>query len=75
MEEELKQVHALVRENHEMLRAIRRDAWFHTIVHLVFWLAIVASSWYAYQKYLVPYLGSVPTAAQFQQMLSQYRLK
>ena len=58
MDPELKrmllEIKSLSKENHRMLRAIRRDQWFGFIGKIVFWIIIVGLPIYAYQQYVRP---------------------
>jgi hypothetical protein len=45
---------ALSKDNHRMLRAIRRDAWFALVWKIVFWAALILVPLYLYQQYLKP---------------------
>ena len=62
---------ALAKDNHRMLRAMRRDAWFSFFGQLLFWLVIIVGPLY----FLAPYLGSLPSAAELQNLLNQAKLQ
>jgi hypothetical protein len=65
----LVEVKALVKDNHDMLRLIRREAWTAYIVKVIFWVVIVIAPIF----FLLPYLGSLPTPAQMQDVLKAYQ--
>jgi len=50
----LDEVHALAKDNHKMLRAIRRDQWFGFIGKILFWIIMIGVPLYVYQQYLQP---------------------
>lgn len=85
---ELDEVKALVRDNHRILRAIRRDQWIGFVSKIVFWLIALAIPFYLYQQYLQPivakfttttgmapsgFLG-LPTSAELQKLLNSYKM-
>jgi hypothetical protein len=51
---ELGEIHALAKDNHQMLRAIRRDQWLGFVGRIVVWVIVLALPLYLYQKYLEP---------------------
>ena len=58
MDPELKQLvedtHALAKDNHRMLRAIRRGQWFSFFSTIIVWVIVVILPIYLYQQYLEP---------------------
>jgi hypothetical protein len=60
MEPELKrtldEIHALAKDNHRMLRAIRRDQWIGLVTKIIFWFIVVVAPLYLYQQYLQPFV-------------------
>ena len=52
--QQLEEIHALAKDNHRMLRAIRRAQWFNFFSSVVFWLAVLVIPLYLYQQYLAP---------------------
>lgn len=54
LKRELEEMRALVKDNHRMLRAIRRDQWLGFIGKIIFWALIVIVPYYVYQQYLQP---------------------
>ena len=73
MDPELKRMfeetRALAKDNHRMLRAIRRDQWFSFIAKLLFWAAIILVPLY----FLQPYLNLLPSESQLQDVLNLYQ--
>lgn len=49
---------ALVKDNHRMLRAIRRDQWFGFVARLIIWVIVLALPLYLYQEYVSPFVQS-----------------
>ncbi|MBI2410182.1 hypothetical protein HYV30_04070 [Candidatus Kaiserbacteria bacterium] len=63
MDPELKKVleetHALARDNHRMLRAIRRSQVVSLVSTIVVWVAVLALPLYFYQQYLAPTIEQI----------------
>jgi hypothetical protein len=58
---------ALAKDNHRMLRAIRRGQWFGWITKILFWGILLLLPLYLYQQYLEPlvsrfYPGAIPVS-------------
>ncbi|MEK7144603.1 MAG: hypothetical protein AAB794_01975 [Patescibacteria group bacterium] len=66
MDPELKQtlteIRAFTKDNHDMLRAIRRHQWYGLITSIIFWLAVLITPFYLYQQYLQPIVSKFSTA-------------
>ncbi len=50
----LEEIHALAKDNHRMLRAIRRNQWFGFITKVIIWIIVLALPLYLYQQFLAP---------------------
>jgi hypothetical protein len=59
IKEQLEEIHALAKDNHRMLRAIRRSQWFSFFTSIVFWLALILVPLYLYQQYVQPIINQV----------------
>jgi len=60
----LEETRALARDNHRMLRAIRREHWLGLIARLIIWAVVILLPLYIYQQYLGPLIKAVvPTTA------------
>lgn len=74
MDPELKSIltetRALAKDNHRMLRALRRAQVWGAVGKFVFWAVVVLVPLY----YLQPYLGLLPSSAELQNLLNQYKL-
>lgn len=55
---ELEEIRALAKDNHRMLRAIRRDQWWGFAARIVIWLIVLALPIYLYQQYVAPIIES-----------------
>ncbi len=94
MDSELKRVldetHALAKDNHRMLRAIRRDQLVGFVSKVVLWILILVLPLYIYQKYLGPIMAkfstlygvstttpgaSLPTSVELQKLIDSYKVK
>ncbi len=81
----LVEVHALAKDNHRMLRAIRRDAWFTFFGHLAIWVLVLVLPFYLYWRYGAPLLSrleaatgskvplTLPSLNDIQKLLDSYR--
>lgn len=56
---QLEELHALTRDNHRMLRAIRRDQWFGFFGKIIFWAIMLALPFYLYNEYVAPIVAKV----------------
>ncbi len=54
IQKQLEEIHALARDNHRMLRAIRRHQIFSAFSKFIIWGIIILSTLYSYQFYLKP---------------------
>lgn len=61
---QLEEIHALAKDNHQMLRAIRRDQWLGFIGRIIVWAIVLALPLYLYQQYLQPFVEKFSSAAQ-----------
>ena len=61
IKKQLEEIHALAKDNHRMLRAIRRNQWFNFFSSVVFWLAVLVIPIYLYQQYLAPTISKIST--------------
>jgi Trk-type K+ transport system membrane component len=89
LKQTLDQIHALTKDNHKMLRAIRRDQWFGFFGRIIIWLIVLALPLYLYQQYLQPLVSKFsansgvstsgllgfPTAAEMQKLLNSFQGK
>jgi hypothetical protein len=57
----LEETKALTKDNHRMLRAIRRDQWFGFIAKIIIWAFVLALPIYLYRQYLEPIVSSFST--------------
>lgn len=93
MDPELKRVldetHALAKDNHRMLRAIRRHQWYSFFGTITVWAIVLALPLYLYQQYLQPIVAKfsatpgatssgffgLPATADLQKLIDQYKAK
>lgn len=93
MDPELKRVldetHALAKDNHRMLRAIRRDQWFGFVWKIIIWFVVLVLPFYLYQQYVGPLVAKfsvlsgmatstsnvfgLPTTAELQKLINSYQ--
>lgn len=62
---------ALAKDNHRMLRSMRRVQVWSFIGKALFWIVVIIVPLY----FLQPYLSSFPTASQLQEILNAYQGK
>lgn len=87
LKRQVEEIHALVRDNHHMLRAIRRHQWWSFITTVIFWLVVLVAPFYLYQQYVQPLVAkfsapgaaassfSLPTSADVQKLLNSLQGK
>ena len=63
LKRQLEEIHALAKDNHQMLRAIRRDQWLGFIGRIIVWAIVLALPLYLYQQYLQPLVAKFAPAA------------
>ncbi len=91
MDPELKrsvdEIHALVKDNHDMLRAIRRHQWYGFLGSILFWAILIVTPLYLYQQYLQPFVAKfsattgvstsgpfgLPTSADLQKLINSFK--
>jgi len=83
----LEETHALAKDNHQMLRAIRRHQWYSVIGTLIVWAIVLALPLYLYQQYLQPLVAKfqtttgttttgpfgLPTSADLQKLINSFK--
>jgi len=89
LKRQLEEIHALAKDNHQMLRAIRRDQWLGFIGRVIVWIIVLALPLYLYQQYLQPLVSKfsssvgisatsgpfgLPTSAELQKLLNSYKV-
>ncbi|MFA6502939.1 MAG: hypothetical protein WCT45_01625 [Candidatus Paceibacterota bacterium] len=57
----IEETHALAKDNHQMLRAIRRDQWLGFFGRIIIWVVVLALPLYLYQQYFTPILEKFST--------------
>ena len=84
---QLEEIHALAKDNHRLLRAMRRHQLFGTVVSIVFWLVVLITPFYLYQQYLQPLVAkfqatpgatasglfNLPSSAELQKLINSYK--
>ncbi len=63
MKQLLLETHALAKDNHDMLRAIRRDQWLGFVGRIIIWAIVLALPLYLYQQYLQPFVTKFSQAS------------
>lgn len=71
-ERRLDQIHALTRDTHRMVRAIRRDQWIGFTIKVLFWIIILALPYFLYTRYLAPILSAVSSQGAGSSSASQF---
>ncbi len=87
LKRQLEEIHALTKDNHRMLRAIRRDQWLGFIGRVIVWIIVLALPLYLYQQYLQPFVSKFssapgatttgpfgfPTSAQMEKLINSFK--
>lgn len=83
----LEETRALVKDNHQMLRTIRRHQWYGFIGKIIVWIVVLIVPLYLYQQYLQPLVAmfssasstptsgifGFPTSAELQKLINSYK--
>ena len=86
MRRQLEEIHALAKDNHRMLRAIRRGQWFSFLSTVIVWIVVLALPILLYQQYLAPMVAKfsatsettatgmfgLPSFADIQKLINSY---
>ena len=59
LEQQLEEIHALAKDNHRMLRAIRRGQWMSFFSTIIVWIVVLALPLYLYREYLEPVVSKI----------------
>lgn len=84
---QLEEIHALAKDNHRLIRAVRRHQLFGIVTSVVFWLVILAAPFYLYQQYLKPLVAKfqattgsptsgplgLPTTADIEKLINSFK--
>ena len=87
LKRELEQIHVLTKDNHRMLRAIRRDQMYALIAKIVFWAVIIGVPIYFYQAVFKPQFDEfkqnptgaalnvfgLPSSAEIQKLIDSFK--
>ncbi len=63
LERTLDEIHALAKDNHRMLRAIRRSQWLSFFSTVIIWVVLLALPLYLYQQYVQPIIERISIAS------------
>jgi hypothetical protein len=83
----LDEVHALAKDNHRLLRAVRRHQILELFGRYVLWIVVILLTYYSYVTYAAPFIqkfsaspsavtpGSLglPTSADLQKLINSYK--
>ncbi|MCX6787139.1 MAG: hypothetical protein NTY93_01275 [Candidatus Kaiserbacteria bacterium] len=85
IERQIEEIHALAKDNHRMLRAIRRGQWLSFLSTVIVWIVVLALPLFLYQQYLQPLITKfsasgttttgvfgLPTSADIQKLINSY---
>lgn len=84
---QLEEIHALAKDNHRMLRAIRRHEWISLVSRIFIWAFVLILPLYLYQQYLYPIVSKLapagsaapagpfglPTSADVEKLINSYK--
>jgi len=60
----LEETHALAKDNHRMLRSIRRSQILSFLSTIIIWIVVLALPLYLYQQYLAPVVAKFSAASE-----------
>ncbi len=83
LKRQLEEIHALAKDNHQMLRAIRRRQLIMDFGKFVVWFVLIALAFFGFQQYVKPLIDTftstntattsifgLPTSAEIQKLLN-----
>jgi len=87
MKKLIEETHALAKDNHDMLRRIRRDQWLGFVGRVIVWAIVLALPLYLYQQYMQPIVArfsststtttsgmfGIPTSADLQKLINSFK--
>lgn len=87
LKRELEQIRVLAKDNHDMLRKIRRDQWLGFFGRIVVWVIVLALPLYIYQQYIEPFVSKfsenastttsgpfgLPTSVELQKLINSFK--
>ena len=87
LKRQLEEIHRLTKDNHDMLRAIRRDQWLGFFGRIIVWLIVLALPLFLYQQYVQPIVDkfsvtpgttapgtfSIPSSAEIQKLINSFK--
>jgi hypothetical protein len=87
LKQELAQIRALVKDNHDMLRAIRRDQWLGFVGRVIVWIVVLGLPLYLYHQYMQPFVSAythqaglstsgpfgLPTFAEIEKLINSFK--
>lgn len=85
---QLEEIHALAKDTHRLLRAVRRHQLFGIVMTIIFWLVILITPFYFFQQYLQPFVAKysattgmstsgpfgLPTTADLQKLINSFKV-
>ena len=82
----MEETHALTRDTHRLVRAMRRDQWVSFFGRIIIWTIVLLLPLYLYQQYLYPLVSKftasgttpsgpfgLPTSADIQKLIDSYK--
>ena len=63
LRQQLEEIHALAKDNHHMLRTIRRSQRLSFLSTVIVWILVLAVPLYVYQEYLAPVIAKISTTS------------
>lgn len=89
LKKQLEEIHALAKDNHRLLRSVRRHQLFGIVVTTIFWVVILVTPFFIYQQYLQPFVSKfqatpgattsgmfgLPTSVDIQNLINSFKTK
>ncbi|MDP2655921.1 MAG: hypothetical protein Q8P17_05490 [bacterium] len=88
LKKQLEEIHALAKDNHRLLRAVRRHQLFGIVMTVIVWLVVLIAPFYLYQQYIQPFVAKfqmttgsdtsgpfgLPTSADLQKLINSFKV-
>lgn len=86
LKRQLEEIRALAKDNHRMLRTMRRHQIYSLVGTIIMWVVLLVLPLYLYQQYLQPFVSTfsttigiptsgLPTSADIQKLINSFKAK
>ncbi len=69
----LEETQALTKENHRLLKAMRRDQWVGFWLKLALWIIVLVLPLFFYQQFIAPIVSGGASSVDIQKLINSYQ--